>query len=66
VLDGLAATQRIRALGGERGAVPIVAVTANAASEEIAECRSAGMNDFVGKPISAESLFAAILRWSRT
>ena len=64
-LDGLAATRRIRALGGERGAVPIVAVTANASSEEIAECLSAGMNDFVGKPISAEALFTTILRRAR-
>lgn len=66
LLDGLAATRRIRALGGEPGAVPIVAVTANASNEEIAECRAAGMDDFVGKPISAEALFTTILRRART
>lgn len=64
-LDGLAATQQIRTLGDARSAVPIIAVTANAASEEIAACRAAGMDDFVGKPISAEALFAAIVRWAR-
>lgn len=64
-LDGLAATQRIRAFANGRGSIPIVAVTANAAPEEIAACRAAGMDDFVGKPISAEALFAAIARLAR-
>lgn len=64
-LDGLAATRQIRGLPDARSAVPIIAVTANAASDEIAACRSAGMDDFVGKPISAEALFGAIIRWAR-
>ena len=64
-LDGLAATRRIRAFTDARGSIPIIAVTANAAGEEIAACRAAGMDDFVGKPISAEALFSAIVRLAR-
>ena len=37
-MDGLEATRRIRALAGARGKVPIVALTAQAFSEQVAEC----------------------------
>jgi PAS domain S-box-containing protein len=39
-MDGLEATRRIRALAGSRGQVPIVALTAQAFSEQVAECRN--------------------------
>ena len=41
-MDGLEATRRIRALPGPRGQVPIVALTAQAFPEQVAECRKAG------------------------
>jgi PAS domain S-box-containing protein len=59
-LDGLAATQRIRATGQR---VPIVAMTANAFAEDRQRCLAAGMDDYVCKPYVAEDLFATILRW---
>jgi two-component system sensor histidine kinase/response regulator len=59
-LDGMAATQRIRATGQR---VPIVAMTANAFAEDRQRCLAAGMDDYVCKPYVAEELFATILKW---
>jgi signal transduction histidine kinase/CheY-like chemotaxis protein/HPt (histidine-containing phosphotransfer) domain-containing protein len=61
-MDGLEATRRIRALPGPRGRVPILALTAQAFTEQIAECRAAGMNGHLVKPFDAEALIAAVLR----
>jgi response regulator RpfG family c-di-GMP phosphodiesterase len=62
VMDGLEATRRIRALGGTRGRVPIVALTAQAFTEQIAECHKAGMDSYLGKPFEPDTLLAAIVR----
>jgi PAS domain S-box-containing protein len=61
-LDGLAATREIRKLPG-RGALPIVAMTANAFDDDRAACLAAGMNDFIAKPVEPEVLFNVLLRW---
>jgi PAS domain S-box-containing protein len=63
-MDGLEATRRIRALEGPRGRVPIVALTAQAFTEQVAECRKAGMNSHLPKPFDPDSLLAAVLRAS--
>ncbi len=61
-VDGLEATRAIRAGGGKRGSVPIVAMTANAFGSDQAACLEAGMNGFVSKPIDADKLAEAIDR----
>ena len=61
-MDGLEATRRIRALAGARGAVPVVALTAQVFTEQIAACRAAGMDTHVGKPFTLENLLGAITR----
>jgi signal transduction histidine kinase/DNA-binding response OmpR family regulator len=56
-VDGLAATRRIRAVetdGTHR--TPIVALTANAYGEDREACLSAGMDDFLVKPLDRERL----------
>ena len=62
VMDGLQATARIRALPGEKGKVPIVAITAHVRPEDVARCLAAGMQAHVGKPINRDELLAAIAR----
>jgi CheY-like chemotaxis protein len=61
-MDGLDATRQIRALGGIRGLVPIVALTARAFTRQMAECREAGMDSLVAKPFSPETLLTGVLR----
>ncbi len=62
VLDGLAATRKIRALQTWEHR-PILALTANAFAEDQQACLDAGMNDFVAKPIVPQRLYEALLRW---
>jgi CheY-like chemotaxis protein len=59
VMDGLEATRRIRA-GGNR--IPVVGLTANAMREQMDECRAAGMDDVLAKPIDRERLDAMLER----
>lgn len=59
-MDGLAATQAIRALNGGFSRTPILAVTADAMPEDAARCLAAGMDGHVAKPLTHASLFAAI------
>jgi hypothetical protein len=61
-LDGVDATLEIRKLPNG-GKVPILAMTANAFSDDKARCFKAGMNDFITKPTTPEVLFATLLKW---
>ena len=60
IMDGMAATQAIRAAGR---AIPIIAMTANVLPQQIATFRAAGMDDHVGKPFRRPELLAAVDRW---
>jgi len=65
VMDGLTAARRIRALADPaRAAIPIVAMTANAMSEDAAKSVAAGMNEHLTKPIDFDELRRSVLRWS--
>ncbi|MEJ6790327.1 ATP-binding protein [Brevundimonas sp. BR2-1] len=59
-LDGRETTRRIRAGNGPNAGVPIIAVTADTAAEDIAACTAAGMTYFVPKPITPPMLLGAI------
>jgi PAS domain S-box-containing protein len=61
-MDGLEATRRIRALPPPRNRVPVIAVTASALAEEAEECRAAGMDAHIAKPLDRETLFAVLRR----
>jgi PAS domain S-box-containing protein len=62
-MDGFAATEAIRALGGYLSQLPIVALTANAFQSDIDQCLAAGMNDFISKPVRAEQLQRVLVQW---
>jgi CheY-like chemotaxis protein len=61
-MDGPAAAREIRA-GGDR--TPILALTANAFAEDRRACLEAGMDDHLVKPLDADSLRAALARWTK-
>lgn len=72
VMDGLAAVRALRAAArGEDGnpprpdlaALPIVAMTANALTEDRRHCLEAGMNDHISKPLMPDVLHALLIRW---
>jgi CheY-like chemotaxis protein len=65
VLDGLQATRLIRGWGNAKSLTPIVALTANAFDEDRDECRRAGMDEFVSKPITLDDLHAALAPLAR-
>ncbi|MEN9315793.1 MAG: hypothetical protein RIS35_2186 [Pseudomonadota bacterium] len=68
VLDGFGATQEIRAREHAKGLipVPVVALTADAFPETRERCMLAGMDDFMTKPVSIETLRSILLRYART
>ncbi|MFN4324996.1 MAG: response regulator [Azonexus sp.] len=62
VMDGLEATRQILALPG-RSAIPIIAMTANAFTEDRLRCEEAGMKDFIAKPVDPDQLFERLHHW---
>jgi CheY-like chemotaxis protein/HPt (histidine-containing phosphotransfer) domain-containing protein len=77
-MDGYEATRQIRSWGRETGkaartkafdirlrasGIPIVAMTAHAMKDDREKCLSAGMNDFITKPISPAAVADALDRW---
>jgi CheY-like chemotaxis protein len=61
-MDGASAARAIRAQEAKTGRTrtAIIAVTADVVAKRIAEYRAAGMDSYIGKPISAEALYQAI------
>ncbi len=62
VMDGYEASRQIRR-SGRWPQLPIVALTANAMSEERERCRAAGMSDYLAKPFRREELAAVLDLW---
>ena len=62
ILDGYEATRKIRNREQETGAkhIPIIALTANAVKGDRQRCISAGMDDYLAKPIIVEELLNII------
>ena len=65
LMDGYAATRAIRAAeqadGG--GRIPIIAMTAAAVEGERERCLTAGMDDFLTKPVDPRALATVLARW---
>ncbi len=61
VMDGLAATRRIRADPALADTL-VIAMTANAGVDDRSRCLEAGMNEFLSKPVVPELLAATIAR----
>lgn len=63
-IDGIEATKRIRASNkGNAKTIPILAMTANAFSEDIKKTRDAGMNEHLSKPLRAEKTIKTLRKY---
>ena len=61
VMNGIEATKAIRRLDNSWAAsIPIIAMTADAFSENVAECLAAGMNGHIAKPIDMKLVMKEI------
>lgn len=61
-MDGYSATKAIRKIEGKEKHVPIVAITAHAMRGDRELCIEAGMDDYISKPITKESIENVIER----
>jgi CheY-like chemotaxis protein/HPt (histidine-containing phosphotransfer) domain-containing protein len=63
IMDGFAATSKIRQLLGKD--LPIIAMTADAATSDRERCLAAGMDDHIGKPFDVYVLPKILARWCK-
>jgi PAS domain S-box-containing protein len=64
-MDGYEATARIRQSEQDSGKhLPIIAMTANAMQGDREKCLSAGMDDYIAKPIRRESITEMLQKWT--
>lgn len=62
-MDGFETTKAIRDYEQKKGTdeqIPIIALTANALDNDREKCYSAGMNEYLSKPFTADELLAVI------
>lgn len=59
-MDGLEAARAIRSMGGRLKQLPIIAMTANASTEDIENSRKAGMDAHITKPLNVQTMIATI------
>ena len=62
-MDGLEATRAIRDLPGSAGTLPVIAMTAHAIVGDRDRFMSAGMNDYISKPVTKHRLYEILDRW---
>ncbi|MEM1397378.1 MAG: response regulator [Pseudomonadota bacterium] len=67
-MDGLEATKLIREKELAEGLphTPIIAATAHAMKDDREKCHSAGMDDYLSKPIKKDMIVAILRKWSHT
>ncbi|RDH82565.1 MAG: hypothetical protein DIZ80_09780 [endosymbiont of Galathealinum brachiosum] len=65
VMDGYEATQALRLFEEESGIkhLPVIAMTANAMEGDKDKCLSAGMDDYISKPVNQQALKEMLAKW---
>jgi len=62
-MDGFEATRRIRQLQSDYSQIPVIALTADIQEGIIEQCHEAGMNDYLSKPFTHDSLLEIVNKW---
>lgn len=64
-MDGFEATRNIREIesNNNKSKTPIIAFTANAMQGDKEKCLSAGMNDYLSKPVNQNALEVMLIKW---
>ena len=63
VMNGYEASAAIRRMDREDSGLPIIAMTANAFSDDIRQAKEAGMNEHIAKPIDVSVIFSVLSDW---
>jgi diguanylate cyclase (GGDEF)-like protein len=63
-MDGYETTRAIREKEAGPGRVPIIAMTANSAADDIERALESGMDDFLAKPFRLDTLRSLLQRWT--
>ena len=63
-MDGFEATRHIRAMSDVRSSLPIIALTANAMASDRQNCLTAGMDDYLSKPVAPDALAHMLEAWA--
>ncbi|MGF1762272.1 PAS domain S-box protein [Aliivibrio kagoshimensis] len=66
VMDGIEATKLIRSGAGLNHQTAIIAMTANAFTEDKKECLDSGMDDFLTKPLDKDLFRSSVNKWLNT
>lgn len=62
-MNGMDATKQIRAMEREDAkTIPIIAMTANAFTDDVENCRKAGMNEHLAKPLDTDRMIALLVQ----
>ncbi len=67
-MDGLEVASAIRSFEREgrlAGRIPVVALTGRASAQHKTQCIEAGMDDYLSKPVTGETLRTVVRRWTR-
>ncbi len=59
-MDGITAIRHLRARDDDKARLPVIVITADAGSSIDDDCKAAGADDVLRKPVSMTSLFEAI------
>ncbi len=63
VMGGCEATRQFRQTEAEGEHLPVIALTANILTEDVAEYLKEGMDDYIAKPFSADVLYEKLSKW---
>ena len=63
IMSGYEAARKIRSLTRQDAGLPIVAMTADAFSEDVKKCKECGMNDHTSKPIDMDILTRLLAKY---